>query len=342
MSLLRTLSFLTFLGVTAVTGAVRAQADDATRAAARTLGYEGISDFQAGKFPSAADKLDRAYQALRVPSLGLWSARALEKNGKLVAAAERYLEVQRLDPGTGDVAVQKAAQADAKTEHAALEPRIPSIVIELEGASANEVKVTANGVEVPSSLIGIKRPVDPGTVILEAQHGARTAREEATLGEGETKTIVLRFSASTTPTVVGPVVTTEQPKPVTDDQAAKPAASGSGLRTVGFVTLAVGGAAVVAGAVTGGLAMAKRGSIDGCEGNRCPPSARASVGEYNDLRTISSVCFIGGGVLAATGLVLVFTAPKSAKPAAAKSEPSLRLAPFVGVGTAGLLLEGRR
>jgi hypothetical protein len=128
---------------------------------------------------------------------------------------------------------------------------------------------------------------------------------------------------------------------VTEDQSAKPA-SGSGLRTVGFVALGVGAAGIVAGAVTGGMAMAKRNSIEGCEGTRCPPSARTDVGEYNDLRNISSACFIGGGVLAAAGIALVIAAPKSKPSSAARSEPSLRIAPWVGAGSAGLFLEGRR
>jgi hypothetical protein len=329
-----------------VANPARAQADDATRAAARSLGYEGIGDFQAGNFAAAADKLDRAYQALRVPSLGLWSARALEKTGKLVAAAERYLEVQRLDPGTGDVAVQKQAQADAATEHTALVPRIPNVVIEIEGAPANEVEVSANGMSVPSSLIGVKRPVDPGTVTLEARHGERAAREQVTLAEGETKGVVLRLAPAAAPAPV-PVVpvaaaTAVPPPPTKEDRPAEKGSSGSGTRTVGFVAIGVGAAGIVAGSVAGGLAMAGRDSIDGCDGTRCPVSEREDVGTYNDLRTISSVCFIAGGVVAATGIVLVIAAPKSSNPKAARRGPSLSIAPWVGAGTAGLFFEARR
>jgi hypothetical protein len=331
-----------FLGAALLPSMAHAQTDDATRAAARSLGYEGISDFEAGSFATAADKLDRAYRALRAPSLGLWSARAFEKTGKLVAAAERYLEVPRLDPGSGDVAVQKQAQADAETEHAALVARIPNVVIRVEGAPANEVTVSANGTVVPSSLMGAKFPVDPGTVTLEARHGERTASQQVTLKEGETKTVTFRFAAVVAPAVAAPVATGAATPPPPDDRSAEKPSSGSGTRTVGFVTIGVGGAAIVAGAVTGGIAMAKRGSIEGCAGTRCPPSAADDVGAYNDLRTISSACFIGGGVLAATGVVLVLAAPKSSAPSAALREPSLSLSPWVGGGTAGVFLEARR
>jgi hypothetical protein len=325
-------------------------ADDATRAAARSLGYEGIGDFQAGNFAVAADKLDRAYRALRVPSLGLWSARSLEKMGKLVAAAERYLEVQRLDPGSGaSVDVQQQAQADAKTEHAALVPRIPNIVIQVEGAALEEVAVTVNGVPVPGSLLGIKRPVDPGSVALEAEHGGRRVNETATLREGELKTVTLRFAAASaveSPAVPVAALAASPAAPPAPNAANQPtdaaASSGSSLRTIGFVTLAAGGVGVVTGAVTGLLAKSRKDSIEGCEDTRCPPSATDDVESYNQLRTVSSVAFIGGGVLAATGIVLVLTAP-SAKPASsARTSPLLALSPWLGPGTAGVWLEGRR
>jgi hypothetical protein len=44
----------------------------------------------------AESRLESAYAVLRVPSLALWSARALEKNGKLIEAARRYLEATKL------------------------------------------------------------------------------------------------------------------------------------------------------------------------------------------------------------------------------------------------------
>ena len=67
-------------GVLVVSVALPAAAkgtDDATRSADRRLVFYGIRVFEAGNFEAAHDKLDRAVRALRVHSLGLWSARAL-------------------------------------------------------------------------------------------------------------------------------------------------------------------------------------------------------------------------------------------------------------------------
>jgi predicted deacylase len=115
------------------TGAASAQAvDDATRGAARTLGYDGVKAYQSGDYPVANEKLDKAYRVLKVPSLGLWSARALVKVGRLVEASERYAEVSRLPTSGGDETVQKQAQVDARAELEALAPRVPSLNMRFE------------------------------------------------------------------------------------------------------------------------------------------------------------------------------------------------------------------
>jgi len=305
-----------------------AQADDATRSAARTLGYEGINEYQAGNYPSAADKLDRAYRALKVPSLGLWSGRAFEKTGRLVAASERLLEVTRLDPKTGsDVDVQKKAQADAQTEQAVLQLRIPYLVIELTGAGAAGATVTVNGTAIPSALIGVKRPVDPGSVAVQAQNGDATAANTVVMAEGETKTVSLELGlgAGATATAAPPPAGNEGAPPSAHDEKE---GGGSGRRVIGWAVFGTGAAGLVVGAVTGGLAMSSKSSMKGCEGNACPESERDNVESYNQLRTISTIGFIAGGALAAGGLALVLTAPKSTAQAGAPRAIAYRLSPF--------------
>jgi hypothetical protein len=83
---------------------------------ARNLGYEGIDAYEAGRFEEAETKLSAAYRLLTVPSLGLWSARALMRLGKRAEAEQRYREVLALRLDTGDIAVQQAAQRDAERE----------------------------------------------------------------------------------------------------------------------------------------------------------------------------------------------------------------------------------
>jgi hypothetical protein len=86
------------------------------------------------------------------------------------------------------------------------------------------------------------------------------------------------------------------------------------LATVGVVTAVIGGVAVVAGAGLGLLANSKASSSydEGCQKNgMCPAGAAAD--DHDSARTfagVSTIAFIGGGVLVAAGAVLFFVAPK--------------------------------
>ncbi len=124
--------------------------EDATRSAARDMGYAGVEAYQAGDYATAVSKLGKAYGALRVPTLGLWFARSLVKSGRLLEGAERYLEVTRLPADSGDVAAHKQAQVDAAREREELLPRIPALLISLQGGVDAEVSV--DGEPLPSSF----------------------------------------------------------------------------------------------------------------------------------------------------------------------------------------------
>jgi hypothetical protein len=104
--------------------AIGQEDDPAMRSAGRKLALDGIALFQQGKPAEASQKLEKAYQLLQVPSVALWSARALEQRGLLVEASERYMEASRLTGFKGDKDVQLQAQKDAARELEKLLPRV--------------------------------------------------------------------------------------------------------------------------------------------------------------------------------------------------------------------------
>lgn len=274
--------------------------DEGNRSAARDLGYEGVDLLQKGDAAAASERLERAYEVLRVPTIGLWSARALVANGKLLEGSERYIEVSRL-PVTGDASVQESAKADAAREREALLPRVPTLVIKLDGAPDVNTQVLLDGAPVPRALWGVRRPVNPGQHVVSAGSATQTVQVQ----EGESKNVVLGLWKSAT--VPAP------PRPVTSPPAPAPAADRRGdvQRKAGWALLGVGGAGLVLGAVTAGLAVGKRSSISQyCDGRDCYPPSHATVDAYNTLRTTSTVGFIVAGVAAGGGLALLLTAPK--------------------------------
>ena len=318
--------------------------EEATLGAARNLGYEGTEAYKAGDFETAADKLGRAFEAVEVPTLGLWSARALVKLGRLVEASERYLEVTRVEVTTGEIEPQKQAQAEAAQERQELLPRIPSIRITVEGAEPDEVQVTVDDHPLPVTLLGAERPIDPGTHTVKAMRGEEVVAEEVALAESEKKAVLLRFvpevapeppPAATPPPAAEPQTAPPAP-PSTAPARSQPEAdqrvdAGSTQRTLGWVALGVGGTGLLVGAITAAVALDKRDSIaDHCSDNQCYPPAHDEADTYNSLRTVSMIGCVTAGVGAALGVGLLLTAPQ-APPAEA------RLHARVGLGSAGLV-----
>jgi hypothetical protein len=120
--------------------------------------------------------------------------------------------------------------------------------------------------------------------------------------------------------------------------------NGSSLRTIGLAFGGVGVLGLVSGAVFGGLTIAWRNELAhavaderSCQGNyptaSCDASARSRLQPIEDraflASTVSTVSFIAGAVLVATGAMLYFTAP------------STRRSHAIGVRASELLLEGR-
>lgn len=118
--------------------------------------------------------------------------------------------------------------------------------------------------------------------------------------------------------------------------------SGSGLRTVGFVAAGVGAAALIGGAITGIMARGKESAAtDQCDANKvCDPGAETDFDSADSLAGITNVLLIGGGVLAATGVTLILVGGGSKKDQAGQTGRTLRVAPALGLGGAGVLATG--
>jgi hypothetical protein len=298
-----------------------AEDDAATRQAARKLAEDGVAALQNGDTATAVQKLEKAHQMLKVPSVALWSARALIKRGQLVEAAERLRDAQRL-PGSGDAAVQEQARRDAEHELAELTPRIPSLVISVENAEPQAVNVTLDGAVVPAALLGEERPVNPGAHRVEAARGAQRTSVEVTLGEAEHKEAKLGFEAPTAPS--------SAPKQAPPQALAARAPQS---HTLAYVALGVGGAGLLLGGVTGALALGKKSSLDddpACKDGQCTYAVQDDVSSLRTFRTVSTIGFVAGGALAATGIVLLVVGDSSTSAAMGAHNASglaLRLGP---------------
>lgn len=335
MILRRSLAALIFTALLAP-AAARAEASDADRATARTLAGEGQDALEKKDFTTAADRFSRADSLIHAPTLMLGLAHAQVGLGKLVAAQELYNRIVRegvapKSPPTWAVAVETA-----RKEVESLAPRVPQVVITVKGPSG--ARVTLDDAVIPPAALGVKRPADPGAHLIRAvAEGFAPAEASVTLREGATGTVTLELKPAAVAAVKPPVVAAVPPSsaPASPPIAAPmpppapgQAASGSTQRTLALVAFGVGGAGLVLGGVTGGLAIGKHGDLADSCAKGCPPDKLADLDSFHTLATLSTVGFILGGAGAAAGTILLLTAPKKAA-----SEP--HVTPVLGLGYLG-------
>jgi hypothetical protein len=306
--------------------------DDASRGTARKLGYSGVEAYQAGDYRTANEKLEKAYAVLQVPSLGLWSARALVKLGKLVEGSERYVQVTQLGASGGNnEAVQKRALADAASELALLTPKIPSVIVRIEGAPLAEVRVQIDGVPIAQELLGEARQVNPGPHKIEGQRGAEQAVVELVLAESEQKPALLRFAAS----VAAAPPTAVSPNPAEAPSSDSPGAGIGQQRTFALIAGGVGVLGIGVGSVFGLKSKSDHDeAAKYCNGSECSDARGVSAGtDAYSAGNISTAFMIVGGVGLAGAAVLWFTAPSSNEPKSARMG--------VGVGAGTLRVQGQ-
>lgn len=289
--------------------------DATTRAAARKIATEGVVALEQGNAQLASQRLEKAFDLLQAPSIALWSARALVKQGKLIEGAERYQLAGRLPVAEGnDQAVQEQAKKDAARELSELTPRIPKLVVTIEPAAPAGTAVTLDGKPIAAALLGEEQQLNPGVHAVVATRGAERVEESVTLTESETRSLVLRLKSTGTAVASAPEKVdggAADVGPTRDSSPQATATAGSNTRKqLGYVALAAGGAGLVTGAVGGFIALSKRSELDdnpSCRDGKCLPAAQGDVDSFRTMRTVSTIGFIAGGVLGGVGVALLLS-----------------------------------
>jgi hypothetical protein len=298
----------------------RAEPSDADRVTARALAREGYEAEKRGQYAIAADRFGRAEALVHAPTLLLGLARAQTGLGKLVEAQEIYERIIREPLAPNAPPPFEKAVEDAKRERADLVPRIAWITMIVSGASSPQV--TLDDAPVPGAVLNVRRACNPGEHYVKATaKGFAPAERTFIVAEGSEQTIVLGMEAlpPTASGAVAPVVAGPE----------HPGDTEMPLQTkLGIGAFGVGAAGLIAGAATGIWVLARHSSLSqNCPGGTCGSNENGALGTYRAVANLSTIAFIVGGVGAATGIVLVLTAPK-AQPITAYVGP-------LGTGIAG-------
>lgn len=309
--------------------------DSVNKDKARALAQDGIKAFESGNHPLAIDLFEQAEQLFHAPVHLLFLARAHAAMGKLLEAKKIYARLQHDDLGPKPPPAWVSAKDAGSKEADELARRIPRLVI-VVSPSSPDTTLTMNGDPLPGAEGGAAPAggveVDPGTYVLKATSAAGKSVSQ-TVEAKERATIDVRL-------VVGPAAQVESPPPLPEAPKSSP------LRPVSIAMMSVGGAALVAGAVIGGLGLKKRGdandAFSSCEKKygkgHCQGSEEDDVKSKDDSASLFGNVGIGllagGAAVAVTGVVLFAVGGKHSP--TTQPQAAVRIEPIFSPGFAGV------
>ncbi len=242
------------------------------------------------------------------------SSLELRKAGRLTAAHEQMKICA--DGDCPSITVSKCSEWLDE-----LVKQIPTVVIVAKGVGGDdttEVVVSIDGKKVADELDGRPIPLDPGAHTITLAHGeAEPITRQLVLAEGEqNRKLNADFS-----------------KPGGDEASTAPSTGPSPLIYVGF---AVAGAGLVAGAITGGLSLAKASDLrEACKDNHCNDDLKSDYDNGQLLAHISTASFAVAGAGAIVGVIGLFL-PTAASEDDKADARRIQLEPQIGFGSIGL------
>lgn len=313
-----------------VAGAL-AEPSEADQEMARDLMKRGRAAERAGKWSQALDAYRGADEIMGVPSTRFSVCRAQVKLGKLLEARSTCLSVRNIPKAEPESKPFIVAREEAASLAVSLKARIGSIRVRLAGAPPSDLSIQIDGEEVPTKVLDVGRPANPGAheVTVGAKgHAATTVKVE--LAEGEHTVVDVELTVGD-PGVAG------QP-PGAPDASTDPPVDGPGehdgvhrdgaIHPLVWAGIAIGGAGIVVGAIAGGVAASQAGAVsDRCADDVCDENDTALRGDYDAALTtahISTVGFVVGG--AGVGLLIIgllLPSDGDAAPTEARVRPAL-------------------
>jgi hypothetical protein len=323
--LLAILAFLVWLAPST------AHAGDA--AAAQDLFEQGLTLLENDDWDGACEKFRASMEAEPSGGTALNLGRCHERAGLTASAWAEYARAVSLFQAARD----EERMAFAKERADRLEPSLSKLTIQVTPTPG--LVVERDGVVVVEGAYGTPVAVDPGERTI-------TARAEGY------KTWTTTVNVGTSPDTYAVTVPAleEDPTAFVADQPTRGDQGGSdGLIIAGGVVTGVGGAAVLVGAILGGLVLSDASDYgskcndqvpDGADyTNGCPPDevSAEDLDGTTTLANASTGLFVAGGVVAAGGIVMLIIGLMDDS----SGQEMVRVLPEVGPSQAGLTLTGR-
>ncbi len=351
--------------MTAWAGVSFAQPTAADRETARSLMQEGRDLRDKGHGADALKRFKAADDIMHVPTTALEVAKTQAGMGMFVEARDTIANIRKLPTSASDPAPFQEARAKADELDNNLENRIPAITIAVTGAGDGETPtIVVDGVSVPSAALGLPRRVNPGRHMIVAKTPSGRGEQTVDVKEGDRKEvqIMLKGGGSSAPEPPsepgGEPTATPPPEHPTEPEGPK----SHSPTLITWIGAGVGGAGLIAGSITGIMSMSSQLSHE-CPNMACA-NGKAGGNDYSSatsLATIADVGFAVAGVGAAVAVATLIigheestsakpqenaapaggggdgTTDPTAAPAPAPESSRLRVVPWVGLGSAGVV-----
>lgn len=268
-------------------------------------------------------------------------ARCYQEWGKLGRAHRWYSEAEKMaKEGRDDRAVKIRELIDK------IDSDVPRLTIRVsDGADAGAAEIMLDGEKLAAESIGTDLRVDPGP------HEIAYVEN----GEKKTKTVALERGGAREVTLALPKSGVAKggkkpepgpglgPEPV--EPGGKVTSPGRGRRIAGLSLMAVGAVSLgVSGYLTFDARDTYRGALDThCMGQKdaCSDEGLQITQDARSRANLATVFAVAGAVVAAGGLVLYLTSPRSSEPENLSRNAQLYLAPSIGAGAGLVVLGGR-
>lgn len=330
---------------------VWAQGTGQDRAAAQVLFDDGKALMKSARYADACPKFEESQRLDPRIATQFKLAECLELQGKTASAWTNFIDVAAATKAAGQEDREKVARDRA----AALEKKLSKMTIVVPSAARVEgLEVKRDGVVVGKALWGSAVPVDPGEHHIMVSAPGKKNWDSTVPVKGEGALIAVNV-----PPLEDAPIDYTPPQPLGDGGSQSEGNAGGGAQLprgggpdrpeggfggqkiagLALGVLGVGGVAL--GTVFGLQAKSKNDDSKAfcrTEGTElyCQDQGINLVNDAKSAATISTISFIAGGALAATGLVLFLTAPSPKT----NSAFGVRAVAALGPGFSGARIEG--
>lgn len=297
------------------------------RASAEALFQQGAQLMDEKRYAEACEKLAGSQDL--DPALGtmLYLADCYEHAGRSASAWALFHEAADAAQRAGQLDRQRIALERAKS----LEERLSKLEVRVPAVrQVPGLEVLVNGALVPRASWNTGLPVDPGPTRIEARAPGK---------KSWTTTLAVAAGPSSQTVEVQKLADGPRSAPAAAGATAGQARGGSAQRTVGWVMSAAGVVALAASSYFGyrAYALNKKSKAE-CRAdapNACTPDGVALREDAKTAGALSTIGTVSGGLLVASGITLVVTAPASV---AARDEPATarNLAPALELSVRGV------